>query len=417
MPMHSPHKKAPDFEKLGIVFIVASFLLIYLSGDHIFNKTDNLKLALLAVCTSIGLLFLIPRKSHHPENSKPLLLTPLLALLLIPAFATLPGTFLNIEYADGAAYAWSNALIQACWCVILLKLLHRHAADHTLWLWLTIPFLYVCVIALLEAAGLNPAIRFFLNPFERLSMNDLPPYSGAASRPSSTFGHVNYFAAVLIQVTPLYIAMLLVLRKHLPTINKSEYGFIAGFIALLTGCLLLTQTRAAIVAFITALFLFFAIYLLYFTNETKGTKRSWKKFSVPTLGLVLVGFLVVYILAPDLIHRLQNLSSAHAWLPRIASYQAAINSIQNAPLFGYGMGSSYELFFQFHSPDISLLTGESSFNHVHNEWLERLQEGGFFGFTAYILMWDILYIPVLKSQSTSTCPNVIVCCRWQPQPV
>jgi hypothetical protein len=63
----------------------------------------------------------------------------------------------------------------------------------------------------------------------------------------------------------------------------------------------------------------------------------------------------------------------------------------HAPLFGYGLGSSYQLFFEFVTPDRGLFAN-ASYNHVHFEWLEVLQEGGVVGFAGYFLFWLSVFI-------------------------
>ena len=61
-------------------------------------------------------------------------------------------------------------------------------------------------------------------------------------------------------------------------------------------------------------------------------------------------------------------------MERLFSWESAVNSIIDAPILGYGPGTSYQLYFDFRNPNFRLFTGESSFRHAHSEILELLQE-------------------------------------------
>lgn len=385
----------------GALFIVISFLIVYLSGDHVFNKTDYLKLAALATCCTVG--YLIFTKSISKNLTLPLL--GVLVFLLIPSIATIPGNLIHSS-SYGTPYAWAKKLCQVLWCLLLLSLLLRENIQERFWLWLTIPILYVCILALMEAIGINPLIRFYLNPFERIMMTAPPPYTGPVDRPASTFGNVNYFAAVLIQLLPIYCALALTHATRQARIYTRHASVIFSLVTvLMLVCLALTETRAAIIAFLFAMAIFLITYFSIFRGEPPHAKKPHRLHTFSLLLIVIATVLLVILwLNPELLDRFAQLRHSYAWKARITSWETAWQSIQAAPLFGYGLGASYRLFFAFRSPDFRLHTGDASFNHVHNEWLEILQEGGFLGFIAYAMVWGyILYIALRvifdKSQS------------------
>ena len=64
-------------------------------------------------------------------------------------------------------------------------------------------------------------------------------------------------------------------------------------------------------------------------------------------------------------------------------------------MFGHGIGASYQLFFDYVTSDSRLFSNSRSYNHVHNEILQVLQEGGVFGLAVYLCFWGVpLYIGV-----------------------
>lgn len=85
--------------------------------------------------------------------------------------------------------------------------------------------------------------------------------------------------------------------------------------------------------------------------------------------------------------RVAAVSTFRGWSSRMIPWDAAVRSIREAPVVGYGPGTSYELFFEHVSP-VSRAYGDGrSFAHAHSEVLEVLQEGGALGAIATALMF------------------------------
>ncbi len=77
--------------------------------------------------------------------------------------------------------------------------------------------------------------------------------------------------------------------------------------------------------------------------------------------------------------RVAAVSTFRGWSARTVPWNAALTSIREAPVFGYGLGSSYELFFEHVSPLSRAYADGRSFAHAHSEALEVLEEGGILG--------------------------------------
>ncbi len=77
--------------------------------------------------------------------------------------------------------------------------------------------------------------------------------------------------------------------------------------------------------------------------------------------------------------RVAAVSTFRGWSSRMVPWDAAMKSIRDAPVFGYGPGTSYELFFKHVSPASRAYAEGRSFAHAHSEILEVLQEGGLLG--------------------------------------
>jgi hypothetical protein len=109
------------------------------------------------------------------------------------------------------------------------------------------------------------------------------------------------------------------------------------------------------------------------------------------MGLMVLACITIAILVK--VHldtdRFGLLLRKETWWPRLVPWQAAWDAFLSAPFFGHGLGSSYQLFFEYVDPDSRLFSSNRSYNHVHNELLQVLQEGGIFGLVVYLGFWII----------------------------
>lgn len=365
--------------KANQVFLWFAFIfsLIHISGDHIFNKTNTLKLAILLIGLSIFSVYLLIKKKK---------LSCKYALLLsAPLISTIPGLLIGQgQYNYNFYYEACTLILCSIWAFFIYQNKAAFTNNNRL-IQLFIPItLFVVLIGLMEKLGLSPLIRLRLNPFEASWIEILPPYNGTLNRIESTFGNINYYAAYLIQLIPLFITFSLTAIKQRPY-NKKHLHIISLTLLMLIS-LLFTGTRAALFASLTSIIILF-VGLLFIHNKLR------LKYLLHLSLILVLSLILIWLIHQDRIEALLNYT---AWHSRIIPWQAAINSIIDSPIFGHGLGSSYQLFFEFVSPNGRLALGKYSYNHVHFELLEIAQEGGILGITGYFLLWAYLFISLFK---------------------
>jgi hypothetical protein len=165
--------------------------------------------------------------------------------------------------------------------------------------------------------------------------------------------------------------------------QKTPYLIIIIFLYI---SLFFTGTRAALFAtfFSTCLFM-----LGWMIIKNKVSSKHLRNSGIVIFIIIAITFYLHQ-------SRILDLLSYNAWHSRIIPWQAAIDSIKNAPIFGYGLGSSYELFFEFHNPHGRLALPNYSYNHVHFELLEIAQEGGILGVFGYVIFWGYILTSLTK---------------------
>jgi len=361
-----------------LVLIAVLLLVVNITGDHVFNKVNHLKVLLAAACLfPLTLVVLLTVKTFSFR---------LLFLFFLPLLATFPGTILSqFHYSYGLPFELMSQVICVIWAFLLFSLLHESKVNNA-WkfMWAFIPTVYiVCLVAFLEKLGWSPLINIPLNPFEASSLVEPWEYQGIQGRVESTFGNINYFASFLIQVLPLCFALFLIIKSN----TKIESGADKArcLVALFSGlfvliALLITETRAALFAAIISLTIF---SILLVKIELLSRQVAIR------MGLVvLVSIIIVILVKANLdSDRFSLLLRKETWWPRLVPWQTAWDSFLSAPFFGHGLGSSYQLFFEYVAPDSRLFSSNRSYNHVHNEILQVLQEGGVFGGVVYLGFW------------------------------
>ncbi len=379
IPKYTPINQSKTFDGKWVSLIPVLFFLVHLSGDHVFNKTNTLKMVLLLIVSSILLVAKIKSKSFTQQPA-------LLLILLSPLLATFPGLAISQGlYSYSFPYEFIGQLLCVIWCYLLVTTPNAINTPKKI-AYLFIPvIIYVCIVGVIEKMGLNPLIRFFINPFESSWQLGPEIYMGPVNRIKSTFGNINYFASFLIQLTPLCVTLFYIWWYQENTNKSSTYInriVIVGLAVLIFSCLIFTGTRAAIIALVLS----FTVVLILYLFIYKRTVSPY--FFLGVIGMAALSF----FLLSEYDQRFIDLLSADAWHSRIMPWQTAINSIKEALLFGYGLGSSYELFFNFMDIDASIRISNGSYNHVHAEPLEILQEGGIFGLLIYMLFWGWIFL-------------------------
>jgi O-antigen ligase len=359
--------------------------LINLSGDHVFNKTNTLKLALFAFsCMILVVMYFVKQKQSETYRYKSI---TILLVLLVPIILTIPGLRLSEgKYSYNFDLELVSQMLCVLWCFLIYSLFDISLQVYKFWKFVSVAIVYVCLVGLLEKVGINPLLRFGLNPFESYWAGDYITYNGFQSRIQSTFGNINYFAGWLIQLTPVYIALaVLQTQKSIRKVSYSWKNFLPVLMpVLLLASLALTGTRSAIAGLFISLIVFMVVYFGKFSNI------SATKIVYMILAILGVLFGLVLLFNPEFSNRVYALLDFTAWESRLVPWRAAYDSIQNAPIFGYGLGSSYQLYFEYAQVDRGLLAAGSSYSHVHFEWLEILQEGGLVGLFGYFIFWVLV---------------------------
>ena len=315
------------------------------------------------------------------------------AILSIPLLATVPGILLHQgAFNYNLRYELATNLILILWVGYLYRAAKQEKDLHLLLVFIGVTVIYAGLWSIFEKAGLNP----WVDRQEEFV--------------KSTFGHRNYYSGFLILLVPLLLVFSIPediftqpsLKKMQLNFTKSNLFYCA---ALIFGgiSLILAQTRAALAGLLVALVLIFVLYSKAFTRGI--WRKRVKIFILVMVCLGVSGGIILYTVSDRLEgSRFAALFTIQAWQGRLLPWQTAITSIKESPLFGFGLGSSYNLFFSFVDPAARLFHFERSYNHVHSEILEYLQESGLFGLAMYLCFWGyIVYqlVAVLRDPSSS----------------
>jgi len=352
---------------------LAVFLVASSYGDF-FARVNIQKTFLLFLVTSFLFLVVPIFRHYRHEDSAPSCLSWRWVLFLsLPILATLPGIYLH-----GGT---------------LNYLMNHELAIHIVYMvWLT-----CCLSCLCDGGDIS---KMFSVIGLVVIYVVLMGFGQNMDRPPSTFGNPNLFANFLITLLPIYLlmAMPINLQEGRWTLSKNELNMhslyfvliaIVGFIGLWQ-----TQARAAVASLIMALIVL-SLALVYSWLKVRFRLRA-KVFVVVNIALCLFMLFSCYLVVGDLdsdlvdSSRFLQLCTSQAWTNRLLPYQIAIDSIKDSPLFGYGPGSSYNLFFEYLPADSRLYAVERSFKHVHNEVLEIGQEGGTVGLLAHFVVLGFL---------------------------
>jgi len=324
-------------------------------------------------------------------------------ILFIPVIATFPGYFyFGGSYNYNFRYELVTNLLLIAWVVFLYRGT-RKESDLTFFLKIIgLTVIYVSVWALLEKFGYDP-----LNPSHRI-----------VKMVKSTFGHRNYFSGFLIILLPLLLVLSIPdklssinsIKKFRKSFQAQNILYISAFL-LGSVALLLAQTRAAIVACLVAIILVTYLSVLLFASE-KWQSRI-KKLLLLGILFSSVTAIILFVFSGAIQNtwiyenyikssRFFALFTIEAWLGRILPWETSWRSIMASPWIGFGLGSSYNLFFSFVDPESRLFHHERSYNHAHSEFMEYLQESGLVGLIALALFWGWMFFQLYKILKDST---------------
>jgi len=195
----------------------------------------------------------------------------------------------------------------------------------------------------------------------------------------STFGNPNFFAAYIVLMTPLVFAL----------IGSSKNIFSALFAgavaAILTLCVVLTQTRGGWLGYAAG----FVIYVLFFIFTVERDRIAHK----PVFWLCATAFLVVaavYLTQNEIVSKrikrtIVNMHTGQGTVDsRSVFYKGTLGMFTARPLFGQGVGS-FQIRFPFYRPnDYRMHRVSHNTRHSHSEYLQLLGEMGIIGLAGFL---------------------------------
>ena len=368
------------------------FLLVNTWTSHIFYHVNSYKIVLVILGVTFFAIRNIPL---FPTNTDAHIPWRIWGVITIPLLATFPGLILHQwSFNYNFRYELATNLVLLLWIVYLYRNVRREEDLRLLMFFIGLTVIYNGCWSVLEKTGFHPL--FWQEPVQMVK---------------ATFGHRNYFSGFLIILLPTMLIFAIPEKlfgnNTTPEQQKifSRSNQFYALVFLFGGVsLLLAQTRAAIAALLCSLALISFLYIHFFAL------RVWRRrililFGVGIISVACLGLIVYF--NPTLFKesRFAQLLTLQGWIGRLLPWETAVNSIKSSPWVGFGLGSSYNLFFSFVDPDARLFHHESSYNHAHSEILEYMQEGGFVGLIALVIFWGyliFLLIRVLRSSETST---------------
>ncbi|MBF0297095.1 MAG: O-antigen ligase family protein [Oligoflexia bacterium] len=353
----------------NLLYLGILFFLINAYVSFIFYHANSYKLVTLLIA-NFCLLFFIFISKKQIFSLKTLAKT--LGILFLPTLGVLPGlliyrgtynTYLPIELA-------TNLLVILWAYYIYYSPIDSNVEGHG-------DKEEKGVTILLIAMGITTIYTFICQYFH------IPEIS---SRLSSTFGNKNYFACFLSIMIPLYFTLSL---NGFLTKKKIAYFYLLVFLAAISA-MFTTACRTGIVASTIAVMV--ACFIFFLKNPIKKIEKTQKKILLVSILLIAIVFIMIghknnFLFAKRFTELFRDTAT------RTVAFNTAIKSIKEAPLLGYGIGSSYDLYFKHYDKEITLkgVPEETSYNHVHNELVEYMQEGGVVGLIIFISFWVYIF--------------------------
>lgn len=203
---------------------------------------------------------------------------------------------------------------------------------------------------------INELLTPYYAPTQVRNVLEVKRISGTAYSPVE-------FGALMVLAASLSLANIFLFAKN----NWRVFSLF--FLSLFTLTLLLTQTRAAYIAFLCS-----ALYIIiYSVLRSLRSIKMIKDFFIFISIFLLIILLAITFTPPEIISRaatLLDLSGDVSWNYRLVRWTDQFERWLQSPLFGWG-------------PDKTALT----FEFVENEWLLVLRRYGLLGIIAFIALW------------------------------
>jgi O-antigen ligase len=336
---------------LVVGFFAALLLSHSVFGYQWFTYAEPLKQVVLALGVSVAWGFAVLTR---PASSM-----PSLWWLAIPFAATLPGALLTGGRWTYHGYSEViNTALALTWCVLWFyawrdRLQAARMAARVLAVGAALTVLW---------AGVQWGVAGF---------------SGA---PPTHFGNQNYASNFVILTAPFMFYWAYVAQ------GRTRWLWLTLGVLSALALLFVFQTLATILAFAIAAYLMAGVWL----RVRQASRTAWWLWLTPiALFVVAVTLLNLYYWQLAAEFRYLQLAGPHAWYPRTYPWMVGWLAVLDAPWFGHGPGSSWSLFnaFQAGVPEVFAVATSTDYQHIHNDYLEWLQEGGALGLVAYLALW------------------------------
>ncbi len=384
--------------------------------SHRFYHVNSFKLVYMAImlvtCFVIYDLGMVFHRMQQRTSIESFVFPWKVALLyLLPTLATLPGYFLQIDsmVSYNFNYEWTTRLIVLLWIVYIVRFVSNDQTLRRFLLMMGFSMVFVAILVIIEWQGWWPAVL----------------QSGVQDRVRITYGNPNYLAGAMVSVLPFFLSLLIPTihfskrqqkQQKEPKKNQSVHNqenrifkdkkmhlYCALFFLTSLISLLLASSRAAFGGVMLGCVGVLVIVLHEVINPTRNKKRIlWFSISSAILLAVLIAFIYSFRNQLQNLSRLFAVFEAKNWISRWAPWEAAWSAFKEAPIFGYGLGGSYALFFRFVGPDTRLFADLRSYNHAHSEWLEYLTEGGIFGYIFFFILWGYILRHLIRIYRVSS---------------
>lgn len=220
-------------------------------------------------------------------------------------------------------------------------------------------------------------------------------WRGAFSdRVFSTYGNPNFYGDFLVIMFPILVTQWF----------KTRRWSLVVLIGLLLLSLVKTGTKGAWLGFALVCFIFGAIALVFFPDQTKNYR---KRVLGVTGGLVLA---FVGYTAKDLTGRVVSINF------RLFTWEATWEMIRTQPWTGTGIGSFPPIYPAFRRPAIFHIEGKhnTETDHAENEYLEQFFDNGILGFGIFI--WLIVSTLVVGFRSLGQLTTTAMLKDGRPPP-
>ncbi len=390
---------------LGVVFF--AFNSVY---SYNFYHVNSFKIAFMGflmifLFVIYDLLFVGYKKVWKHENISAFRFPWTEAVLyLLPTLATFPGLFIHLgEHVNyNFRYELTIRLVILLWLVYVIRFLklgkdlNRNILSFIIFIGAVM--FYVWFFGVLESYG------FAFNPIENWK-HSVFAKSGGVARIKVTYGNINYLAGSLVSVLPMFLVLSIPDLKYKTEKQTDRFFFkkrllhilfLAFFLATFHA-LFLTVTRAAIAASVLSNLAVLSVLAWSFVAQKRKIVSGFLVLSVFITIIVL--FITLSFFYRDVLvthSRFFAVFYPDVWGGRFIAWGAAIQGFLNAPFFGYGMGSSYGVFFRFIDPASRNFWVQRSYNHAHSEWIEYLAEGGIFGYICFFILWGYVFYHLIK---------------------